>query len=45
MDHCGQGKKYFPYWSPKTLKKISSKMEKNQLLFSVFGHILLLSYK
>ena len=28
MDHCSQGKKYFPYWSPKNLKKISLKMEK-----------------
>ena len=28
MDHGSQGKKYFPYWSPKNLKKISLKMEK-----------------
>ena len=28
MDHCSEGKKYFPYWSPKSLKKFSLKMEK-----------------
>ena len=28
MDHGSQGKKYFSFWSPKNLNKISLKMEK-----------------
>ena len=28
MDHGSQGKKYFPYCSPRNLNKISLKMEK-----------------